>query len=93
MGLPDRCGSAGTVTAAGSGGISIEAPAKINLDLRVVGRRHDGYHLLESTLVLLELADRLALLPGAPGLRVEGASADIPIATENLAWRGVFPGL
>ena len=30
------------------GGLRIAAPAKLNLYLHVVGRRDDGYHLLDS---------------------------------------------
>lgn len=74
--------------------ISLEAPAKLNLSLRVVGRRSDGYHLLESEMVLLGLADRLLLLPGATGLRVEAApDEEIPVDRSNLAWRGLLAGL
>ena len=74
--------------------LSLEAPAKVNLDLRVVGRREDGYHLLESTMILLELADSLLLLPGCSGLRVVGAgSDDVPPDASNLAWRGLVQGL
>jgi len=79
--------------------ISLEAPAKLNLSLRVVGRRADGYHLLESELVLLDLADRLLLMPGAPGLRVElvpdlaGVGEEVPVDRTNLAWRGLVVGL
>jgi 4-diphosphocytidyl-2-C-methyl-D-erythritol kinase len=40
------------------------APAKVNLTLRVVGRRGDGYHTLESLVVFADLADRLSLQPG-----------------------------
>ena len=74
--------------------LSLEAPAKLNLSLRVVGRRPDGYHLLESEMVLLELADRLLLLPGATGLRVEAPpEEEIPVDRANLAWRGLLAGI
>lgn len=74
--------------------LSLEAPAKLNLSLRVVGERPDGYHLLESEMVLLELADRLLLLPGATGLRVEAPpDEEIPVDRGNLAWRGLLTGL
>jgi len=51
--------------------ISTEPPlienghAKVNLTLRVVGRRLDGYHELESLVAFADCADRLALTPGA----------------------------
>ncbi|HET7644928.1 MAG TPA: 4-(cytidine 5'-diphospho)-2-C-methyl-D-erythritol kinase [Candidatus Limnocylindria bacterium] len=74
--------------------LRLEAPAKLNLSLRVIGRRDDGYHELESDLVLLELADRLLALPGCSGLRVEGRdAADLPLDERNLAWRGLVAGL
>jgi 4-diphosphocytidyl-2-C-methyl-D-erythritol kinase len=74
--------------------LSLEAPAKLNLSLRVVGRRPDGFHLLETEMVLLELADRLLLLPGAPGLRVEAARGEeVPLDRGNLAWRGLVSAL
>lgn len=74
--------------------LSLEAPAKLNLSLRVVGRRPDGFHLLETEMVLLELADRLLLLPGATGLRIEAPpDDDIPVDEGNLAWRGLVAAL
>jgi 4-diphosphocytidyl-2-C-methyl-D-erythritol kinase len=74
--------------------LRLEAPAKLNLSLAVVGRRADGLHELVSDLVLLELADRLLLLPGCSGLRVDGATpAELPVTAENLAWRGLLAGL
>jgi 4-diphosphocytidyl-2-C-methyl-D-erythritol kinase len=63
------------------------APAKVNLTLRVLGRRGDGYHELESLVVFSEnLADRLSLTPGGPlGLEVSGPTAAAAGAdTENL---------
>ncbi|MGZ6214100.1 MAG: 4-(cytidine 5'-diphospho)-2-C-methyl-D-erythritol kinase [Candidatus Limnocylindria bacterium] len=74
--------------------LSLDAPAKLNLSLRVVGPRQDGFHLLETEMVLLELADRLLLLPGATGLRVEAPPSDeIPVDRTNLAWRGLVAGI
>jgi 4-diphosphocytidyl-2-C-methyl-D-erythritol kinase len=48
-----------------------QAPAKINLTLRVLGRRADGYHELESLVVFADVADKLDLEPG------EGATLEI----------------
>jgi 4-diphosphocytidyl-2-C-methyl-D-erythritol kinase len=39
------------------------AHAKVNLWLKVVGRRGDGYHLLDSLVAFVDLADRLAVRP------------------------------
>jgi 4-diphosphocytidyl-2-C-methyl-D-erythritol kinase len=74
--------------------LSLEAPAKLNLSLRVVGRRPDGFHLLETEMVLLELADRLLIVPGATGLRVEAPpDEEIPVDRSNLAWRGLLAAI
>ncbi|WP_346296599.1 4-(cytidine 5'-diphospho)-2-C-methyl-D-erythritol kinase [Rhodopseudomonas sp. P1] len=61
-----------------------EARAKVNLTLRVVGRRPDGYHELESVVAFADCADHLTLQPGAalslatigPGAQDCGDSAD-----------------
>ena len=37
----------------------VPAPAKLNLFLHIVGRRADGYHLLQSPFVLIDWADQL----------------------------------
>jgi 4-diphosphocytidyl-2-C-methyl-D-erythritol kinase len=72
--------------------LRLEAPAKLNLSLSITGRRPDGFHELASVFVLLDLADRLLLLPGAAGLRIEG-SDEMPPGRANLAWRGLVTGL
>jgi 4-diphosphocytidyl-2-C-methyl-D-erythritol kinase len=52
------------------------APAKINLTLRVLGRRADGFHELESLCVFAGACDLLALDPDAPfGLAIDGPTA------------------
>jgi 4-diphosphocytidyl-2-C-methyl-D-erythritol kinase len=42
-----------------------EGRAKVNLTLRVIGRRVDGYHELESVVAFADCADRLSLAPGS----------------------------
>jgi 4-diphosphocytidyl-2-C-methyl-D-erythritol kinase len=44
--------------------LSDQARAKVNLTLRVNGRRADGYHDLESVVAFADCADRLTLSPG-----------------------------
>ena len=52
------------------------APAKVNLTLAVLGRRADGYHLLDSLVVFADAGDRLTLTPGGPlSLQVRGVTA------------------
>jgi len=55
-----------------------KARAKINLTLRVVGRRADGYHELESLVAFAGLADTLTLEPGPQlSLEMTGRNADM----------------
>src|SRR5437588_11763725 len=44
--------------------LSEDGRAKVNLTLRVVGRRVDGYHDLESVVAFADCADRLTLSAG-----------------------------
>jgi 4-diphosphocytidyl-2-C-methyl-D-erythritol kinase len=41
------------------------AAAKVNLYLHVIGRREDGYHLLDSLVAFVDIGDRLTAEPGA----------------------------
>ncbi len=50
--------------------VKIEAHAKINVFLRVLGARDDGYHDLESLVLPVTLADTVTV-HGATGLKVE----------------------
>lgn len=63
------------------------APAKLNLFLHVVGRRPDGYHLLQSVFRLIDLCDTLRFAPRADGqVRRAAGAAGVP-EEEDLAVR------
>lgn len=69
---------------------SVLAPAKVNLSLRVVGRRSDGYHLLNSVMVPVSVFDRLQIAARpATRTRIELRVSGIPLANSsaNLAVR------
>ena len=63
--------------------------AKINLDLRVCGRRADGYHDLDSLVVFADVGDRLSFEPaGGLALTIEGPFGDVlPNDDDNLVLR------
>lgn len=67
------------------------APAKVNLTLRVLGRRPDGYHEIESLVVFAAVGDTLAFTPGqALALAVRGPTAgDAGEITDNLVLKAV----
>jgi 4-diphosphocytidyl-2-C-methyl-D-erythritol kinase len=61
--------------------IRLEAPAKLTTSLRVVGRRQDGYHLLEAEMTLLDLCDELHLEENRDGF----------VVIDEIDWSGL-PG-
>ncbi|MCM8595922.1 4-(cytidine 5'-diphospho)-2-C-methyl-D-erythritol kinase [Accumulibacter sp.] len=55
------------------------APAKLNLFLHVVGRRSDGYHLLQTVFRLIDRADRIRFAPREDGqIRLLTPLAEVP---------------
>jgi 4-diphosphocytidyl-2-C-methyl-D-erythritol kinase len=75
----------------------IWAPAKLNLGLRVVGRRNDGYHDLETLFVAIDLYDHLTFTKRiAGGVSLEARSswdgrtpAGFPLGEQNLIVRAI----
>ena len=67
------------------------APAKINLFLHVIGRRQDGYHLLESLVSFADIGDKLTLEPGPrPSLEIDGPfSRGLDAGDANLVLKAV----
>jgi len=68
--------------------LSEAAPAKLNLFLRVVGRRIDGYHELDSIFLPIDLCDRVRLEIRPSSLRtvrLTGNFGNLPTDERNLA--------
>jgi 4-diphosphocytidyl-2-C-methyl-D-erythritol kinase len=73
----------------GGAPLEVFARAKVNLTLEILGRREDGYHLLESLVVFAETGDRLCFEPAEIlTLDLRGPfAASLPRAEENLVLR------
>jgi 4-diphosphocytidyl-2-C-methyl-D-erythritol kinase len=75
-----------TVTASGRA-VTVRAHAKINLDLRVLGTRPDGFHELRTVFQALDLHDTIECVPRVGPFAIECAAAGVPLDRSNLVWR------
>jgi 4-diphosphocytidyl-2-C-methyl-D-erythritol kinase len=66
---------------------SIRAHAKINLDLRVLGMRPDGYHELRTVFQAISLHDTIECVPRRGPFAIECATAGVPLDRSNLIWQ------
>lgn len=73
------------------------SPCKLNLSLEVLGRREDGMHEVQTTLLALDRCDRVSVelrelavgeVPVELSASGPACSPDIPLSASNLAWRG-----
>lgn len=72
------------------GTICLLAHGKINLFLRIVGTRPEGYHDIESVVVPVQLHDRVQITPGEESLTVEADWAEVPDGPANLCHRAAL---
>lgn len=79
-----------------SGTVRVTTGAKVNLFLRVLGRRPDGFHELESIFHTLDLVDEMEMAP-LPGGRIEvemepepGATLNLPARDDNIVTRAAL---
>ena len=83
--------------------VEVQAPAKLNLFLEVLGKRADGYHDLETLMTTVDTFDTLRFTASrsepqlelscrwAYGQQVadQGGLGDLPQGPDNLAWRAL----
>jgi len=67
--------------------ISLSAFAKINLDLRILGIRSDGYHDLRTIFQTLALSDRVTVTARRGPLVITCDDPDVPTDRTNLVWK------
>jgi 4-diphosphocytidyl-2-C-methyl-D-erythritol kinase len=69
--------------------ITLSCPGKVNLFLDVVGKREDGYHLLESLFLPIEdIADSLSIRNNnSPGIAISCDHPGVPLDSKNLIYK------
>jgi 4-diphosphocytidyl-2-C-methyl-D-erythritol kinase len=82
--------------------VSVLAPAKLNLTLKVFGKRPDGYHDIRSLMVPISLYDMVTVTGIPQGIEVVSDRPGVPSGTDNscgkaaglfLAWAGATSGV
>lgn len=63
------------------------SPAKINLYLRITGKRPDGYHELETVMLPLDFGDTMTFEPRAAGIELVCDDPRLPVDETNLVVR------
>lgn len=68
--------------------IKFLTPAKVNLFLRVTGKRPDGYHDIVSLMQPVSLYDEISVgVDFGKGISLKSSGRDVPAGKDNLAWR------
>ena len=67
-------------------GVTLLAPAKLNLTLDVTGVRGDGYHTMDMLMQAVSLYERVTVRR-AEELRVSAPGAALPLGPKNVAWK------
>ncbi|HLC27713.1 MAG TPA: 4-(cytidine 5'-diphospho)-2-C-methyl-D-erythritol kinase [bacterium] len=68
-------------------GLEVWTPAKVNLGLRILGSRPDGYHEVETILQMVSLYDHLVVTRRPAGIEITCNWPEIPSGKENLVCR------
>ncbi|MBI3090918.1 MAG: 4-(cytidine 5'-diphospho)-2-C-methyl-D-erythritol kinase [Candidatus Tectomicrobia bacterium] len=67
--------------------LRLRAPAKINVSLRILGKRPDGYHEIETIFLMVDLCDELEMERTAGGLHLSCSDPLLPTDERNLVSR------
>jgi len=67
--------------------MQVLAPAKINLSLRILGRRDDGFHEIETFITPISLCDRIDIEKRGGGIDFQCDDPSVPTGEDNLVVR------
>ena len=70
--------------------VKVQCPAKINLDLKVINKREDGFHNIESIMQTISLYDYLTISitsSSHTSILLSGTSDEIPYDERNLVYK------
>ena len=68
--------------------MTIQAPAKVNLVLRILGKRADGFHDIETLMAPVTLADEIDIeVSEGSGIALDCSDPSVPTDASNLVWR------
>lgn len=67
--------------------LTLFSPVKVNLYLRIVGKRSDGYHELETVMAPLDFGDTLMFEPLSSGITLRCDNPSLPTDDSNLVVR------
>jgi len=70
--------------------IRVKAPAKVNICLKITGKRSDGYHDLFSVMVPVDLYDNLFISQKDTGrIKIHSDGFSVPSDSTNLVFKAV----
>ncbi len=64
-----------------------KACAKINIGLRITGRRENGYHELETIFQAVDLCDSIRVEQAPEGIQIKTSNSNVPDGAENICYR------
>src|SRR2546430_10445861 len=67
--------------------MQVFAPAKINLSLKILGRRGDDFHEIETLIVPISLCDEMKIEKNEGGIEFRCDDPSVPMSDDNLAIR------
>jgi 4-diphosphocytidyl-2-C-methyl-D-erythritol kinase len=67
--------------------IRLKAPAKVNLFLRVLKKRPDGFHEIHTLFERISIFDDITLAPHPSRIAIKTSAKNIPKDSRNICWR------